>query len=131
MSGRTAKPLTPAEIIITYISLGWAIVLLTNPAIFEQSANFARIQSIAQYEWVVGLICLMLAVIKIVGMAMSHRKLRWAGLMLSTIFWILMSASFVFAGDRLEFNTGFIVYSGVAVLCLLTSKEVMLSDRAD
>lgn len=118
-------PVSIVEKIVTYISLGWAFALFTNPLIFEQSANFNRIESIAQYEWVIGIVCLVLAVVKIIGMSLNNARLRWLGLMMSTVFWILISASFLFAADRIEINTGFIVYSGVAVMCLWTSKEVM------
>lgn len=125
------KPVTVVEMLVVYISLGWAFVLLTNPFIFDQSQNFQRIEAIAQYEWVVGLVALVLAVIKIVGMVLRIRRLRWIGLILSTVFWVLISASFLFVNDSIEFTTGFIVYSGVAVMCLWTSKEVMTGDRAD
>lgn len=131
MKDRVKRPITPDEIIVTYISLGWAVVLLTNNTIFEQSSNFRQIASIAQYEWVLGLVCLALASVKVVGIALRHLRTRWAGLMLSAIFWVLMSASFAFAGEFIEFNTGFVVYSGVAILSLLASKEVMRVDRTD
>lgn len=125
MEYESMRRITAVEFIVTYISLGWASVLLTNPTIFNQSANFSRIELIAQYEWVVGLICLALASVKIIGMVLQNRRIRWLGLTSSAVFWTLLSASFLFASDKIEFNTGFIVYSGVAVLCLLTSKEVL------
>lgn len=131
MEEKAMKPVTIVEIIITYISLGWGIVLLTNPFIFEQSSNFSKIESIAQYEWVVGVICLTLAAIKIIGMSLHNLRLRWLGLILSAGFWILMSASFLFSEDVIEFNTGFVVYSGIAILALWTSKEVMSVDGTE
>lgn len=127
MEDESNRRITAVEIIVTYINLGWALILLTNPTIFKQSENFRRIELIAQYEWVVGIVCLALAVVKIIGIALHHRRMRWMGLMASTGFWVLMSASFLFSGGTVEFNTGFIVYSGLAVLCLLTSKEVVSS----
>lgn len=125
MEERVVYPITIVEIIVTYISLGWAFVLLTNPYIFEQSKNFQKIEAIAQSEWIVGLICLALALVKIAGMFMHNKRVRWLGLMLSTGFWTLMSASFLFSADKIEFNTGFVVYSGLSVLCLWVSKEVL------
>lgn len=130
MEEKELRQITVVELIVTYISLGWAFVLLTNPNIFEMSPNFSRIEAIAQYEWVIGLIALVIAGVKIVGLALHLKRVRWFGLLLSTIFWVLMSASFLFAGDTIEFNTGFVVYSGLAVMCLWTSKEVMTSGRA-
>lgn len=114
----------PVEFIATYISLGWAIVLFTNDDIFKNSANFNKIESIVQYQWVVGVIALILALTKIVGLILDNKKMRRAGLLMSTVFWVLMSASFLFSNDTIEFNTGFVVYSGIAILCLLASKEV-------
>lgn len=132
MEERNMRPVTIVEIIVTYISLGWAFVLLTNTEIFDQSSNFSRIESIAQYEWVVGLICLTLAAVKIIGMLLHIKQLRRIGLLMSTVFWVLISASFLFSSERIEFNTGFIVYSGLSVLCLWTSKEVMtVGNRTD
>lgn len=115
----------PVEFIATYISLGWAIVLFTNDDIFKNSANFNKIESIVQYQWVVGVIALILALTKIVGLILDNKKMRRAGLLMSTVFWVLMSASFLFSNDTIEFNTGFVVYSGIAILCLLASKEVI------
>lgn len=126
------RPITAVEFIVTYISLGWAFVLLTNKDIFEQSSNFNKIESIAQYEWVVGVICLTLATIKIIGMSLHNDRVRWLGLIGSSVFWMLMSASFLFSEDKIEFNTGFVVYSAVAILALWTSKEVMnVGDRTN
>lgn len=125
------RPITAVEFIVTYISLGWGFVLLTNKDIFDQSSNFNKIQSIAQYEWVVGIICLALAVIKIIGISLRKVRLRRFGLIASSVFWVLMSASFLFSEDKIEFNTGFVVYSGIAILSLWTSKEVMSVGRAD
>lgn len=132
MEERNMRPVTAVEIIVTYISLGWAIVLLTNSEIFEQSSNFNKIEAIAQYEWVVGIICLVLAAVKIIGMSLHNDRVRWFGLILSSGFWVLMSASFLFSADKIEFNTGFVVYSGVAILSLWTSKEVLIiGNRTD
>ncbi|MEK4025766.1 hypothetical protein [Sporosarcina sp. FSL W7-1283] len=131
MEEESMRPVTVVEVIVTYISLGWAFVLLTNPDIFNQSPNFSRIEAIAQSEWIVGCICLLLAAVKIIGMTLHNRRIRWFGLMLSSIFWVLMSASFLFSSDYIEFNTGFVVYSGVAVMSLWTSKEVMTGGRTD
>lgn len=131
MEEESMRPVTVVEVIVTYISLGWAFVLLTNPYIFDQSPNFSRIEAIAQSEWIAGLVCLALATVKIIGMAMRKKRIRWLGLMMSAVFWVLISASFLFADDKIEFNTGFIVYSGVAVMSLWTSKEVMTVGRTE
>ena len=125
------KPTTVVEVIVTYISAGWAYVLLTTPGLFERSKNFSGIESVAQYEWVVGIVALVCAITKIIGMALHKRRIRWLGLIMSTLFWVVISAGFLVASDAIEFNTGFIVYSGIAVMCLWTSKEVMQGDGAE
>ncbi|CEG28070.1 hypothetical protein [Bacillus sp. B-jedd] len=120
----------PVEAVVTYISLGWAYVLITRPGLFEMSANFNTIREIAKYEWAVGLVALICAIVKIIGMALHHYRLRWLGLMMSTVLWVIMAAGFLLAQDTIRLNTGFIAYSGIAVLCLLTAKEVIRYDRA-
>lgn len=125
------KPVTVVEVLVTYISIGWALVLFTNSNTFEQSQNFITMQSIVKHEWVVGIICLLLGLIKILGMVLRNIRLRWLGLILSAILWIIVSATFLLSPNQFDFNTGFIVYSGVAVMCLITSKEVLLHDRAE
>lgn len=120
---------TVVEIAVTYISIGWAFVMLTNDRVFEQSQNFERLEFIAQNEWVVGLICLFLAVFKILAIIFKSRRFRWLGLVLSGLFWSAVSATFVLSSETFTFNTGFIAYSAVAILCLWTSKEVILVER--
>lgn len=125
------RHITVVEGIVTYISLGWAYVMFTNEFIFKNSENFSKMESIVQKEWAVGLVCLILAVIKIYGMVMKMRRVRWIGLILSTIFWVIVSATFLLSAEEFELNTGFIVYSGIAVMCLWTSKEVISYDRTN
>lgn len=130
MSSQLFRQVTVVEVVITYINIGWAIVMLTNPLAFTASANFARIESVFSDEWIMGVVCLLLAAVKIIGIALRRRILRWAGLMLSGVFWSFVSASFLFVGGFGAFTTGFIVYSGVAVLSFWTSREVMTHEPA-
>lgn len=125
------KQITVVEIMLTYISLGWAYVLFTSPLLFDNSSNWDKVQSIANYEWVLGIITLVCALVKVVGMLLQNRRLRWLGLIMSTVLWIVIAASFLVADDAFKLTTGFVVYSGVAVMSLWTSKEVMMRDRAD
>lgn len=125
MTTHLLRQLTVVEVVVTYVSLGWAIVMLTNPLALSSSANFARVESVFYAEWVVGIICVILAGIKLVGMAIRSRVTRWLGLMLSGFFWSFISASFLFVGEFGAITTGFVVYSGVAVLCFWTAREVM------
>lgn len=125
------KSATVVETLVTYISLGWAFVMLTNNNIFEKSENFNQLQTLVKSEWVVGLICLCLACVKIIGMILNHRRIRWAGLLLSAIFWICVSAAFLVSAGSFQANTGFVVYSAISVMTLLTSKEVMLNDTTE
>jgi len=122
---------TVVEILITYISLGWSFVMLTNDDIFDKSENFNKLQSLVQTEWVVGVVCLFLAIVKIYGMVLKNNKIRWLGLILSTFFWIIVSSTFLLSAGKFMINTGFVVYSGLAVMCLWTSKEVNKIDRAE
>lgn len=125
------KPITVVELIVTYISLGWAYALLTTPDLFERSENFNKLQSLVNYEWVVGFIVLVCAGVKVVGIALGKRRMRSIGLLMSAVFWIVVAASFLVAVGRIEVNTGFVVYSGIAVMSLWNSKEVMRSGGAE
>lgn len=125
------KPITVVEIMLTYISLGWAYVLFTSPTLFEEGGNWLAIGEIAAYEWVIGAIALVCALVKIVGIILQHRRIRWFGLMLSSIFWVVIAGSFLIAQGQINFTTGFVVYSGIAVMSLWTSKEVVSNDRPD
>lgn len=125
------KQITVVEIMLTYISIGWTYVLFTSPALFDNNSNWDKIQLIANYEWVVGIITLVCALVKIVGMALQNKQLRWLGLLMSTVLWVIVATSFLIADDTFKLTTGFVIYSGIAVMSLWTSKEVMMSGRAD
>lgn len=126
------KTKTVVEIVLSYISIGWAIVLFTSPGLFESSESWNQIQAIAPYEWIVGLVASVCATTKIVGMIIHNRKMRWIGLLMSTGLWALVAAGMLVSKGYIDFSTGFIVYSAVAVLSLFTAKEVNVDyDRAD
>lgn len=131
MKNKNFKPITVVEIVLTYISLGWAYVLFTSPMLFEAGGNWLALGEIAAYEWVIGLIALSCALVKIVGILLQHRKIRWIGLMMSSVFWVVIAGSFLVAQGQINFTTGFVVYSGIAVMSLWTSKEVISNDRSD
>lgn len=114
------------EILITVLSLGWGLTLLFNDKTFDQSDNFEILEKIVGNEWVVGVVCLSLAFIKIIGMVFQLRRVRWIGLVLSAIFWVLVSTAFLLSVNEFTINTGFIVYSVIAVLCLTASKGVLI-----
>lgn len=124
------KPMTAVEIVLSYISLGWAYVLFTSPDLFESSASWNQIELLASSEWVIGTIALVCALTKIIGIAMGAKRIRWVGLIMSAVFWIAIASAFLIADGKLEFTTGFIVYSGIAVMALWTSKEVKNNDGA-
>lgn len=125
------KPVTVVEIMLTYISLGWAYVLFSTPTLFEDGGNWVAIGEVAIYEWVIGLVALFCALIKIIGILLRHKRLRWIGLIASSVFWVVIAGSFLVAQGQVAFTTGFVVYSGIAVMSLWTSKEVMTNDSAD
>lgn len=123
------KNVTAVEIVLSYISLGWAYVLFTSPQLFESSENWNKVQELMPYEWLVGGVALVAAATKIIGLILKNKRIRWAGLILSTIFWITIAAGMLIAKGYLDFTTGFVVYSGLSVLSLWTSKEVMLNGK--
>lgn len=124
------KNMTAVEIVLSYISLGWAYVLFTSPQLFESSENWNQVQQIMPYEWVVGSVALTAALTKIVGLILKNKRIRWIGLIISAVFWITIAAGMLIAKGYLDFTTGFVVYSGMAVLSLWTSKEVMLDGES-
>lgn len=131
LGGKIMKQITVVEIMLTYISVGWAYVLFSSPRLFDNSSNWEKIEAFANYEWVLGLITLICALVKIVGITLHNNRLRWLGLMMSTVLWIIVATSFLIADDTFKLTTGFIAYSGIAVMSLWTSKEVMMNDRAE
>lgn len=120
------KQITVVEIMLTYISIGWAYVLFSSPTLFENSNSWAKIEAIASYEWVLGLVALTCAAVKIIGMALNHTRVRWLGLIMSATLWVIIAASFLVADGTFKLTTGFIVYSAISVMSLWTSKEVMM-----
>lgn len=123
------KPITVVEIVLSYVSIGWAYVLFTSPTLFDTTASFSQIEVIAGSEWVVGVVALVCALTKILGMLFGNVRVRKIGLLMSTIFWIMIATSMLIATGSFIPNTGFIVYSGLAVMSMWTSKEVVKSGR--
>ena len=125
------RQITVVEIMLTYISIGWACVLFTTPDLFDKNENWAKIQSVASYEWVLGIAVVVCAATKILGMVIQNRRLRWLGLLMSTFLWVFVAASFLIGNDVFKISTGFVTYSGLAVMSLWTSKEVMKRERTE
>ena len=127
MKGRIKmRPMTPVEIIVTYISIGWAFVMFSNPDALVGS--WQTLNEIGN-RYIFGGIALLSALIKIVGISLDNLKLRTIGLTFSAFFWTFISVSNLvsqnsFSSAEFTFSTGFIIYSGVAVLSLWTSKEI-------
>ncbi|MGA4519582.1 hypothetical protein ACPA0F_20200 [Solibacillus silvestris] len=125
------KNVTAVEIVLSYVSLGWAYVLFTSPLLFESSDNWNQVQEIMPYEWLVGSVAFVAAMTKIIGLVLKNKRIRWIGLIMSAVFWITIAAGMLIAKGYLDFTTGFVVYSGMAILSLWTSKEVMLDGRTE
>lgn len=125
------RQLTVVEAVLTYISIGWAYVLFTTPDLFDNNPNWSKFEAVVGYEWIVGILALVCAAVKIIGIALHHARLRWLGLLLSTFLWVFVAASFLIADDTIKLTTGFIAYSGLSVMSLWTSKEVMIRERAE
>ena len=122
------RAMTVVEIVLSYISIGWALVLLTSPTLFDSGGSWDMLKEIVPGEWAVGLIALTCALTKIVGMIIRNVRMRCIGLWMSTAFWITIAAGMLMTNGYPEFNTGFIAYSGLAVMSLWTSKEVKIDD---
>lgn len=123
------RSVTVVELLVTYISLGWAYVLLTTPDLFNQSPSFNFFIKISMEEFTLGIIVLIIALFKVVGILLKNVPMRWIGLLLSSIFWCFTAATQLASNGELQINTGFVVYSGVAIMCLWTSKEVVRDGR--
>lgn len=125
------RPVTVVEIMLSYISLGWAYVLFSSPRLFESSQSWKEVEAIASYEWIVASCALICAVTKIIGMAIGNTRLRRIGLLMSAFFWVFIAAGMLISTGGVRMNTGFIAYSGIAVMSLWTSKEVTSDGRAE
>lgn len=122
MKGRkTLKNIAPVEIIVSYISIGWATAMFIDPTVLDGS--WSILNEIAN-RWVFGMIAFVCAAIKVIGIAINNLNLRYYGLVMSSFFWTFLSVANLMAVDKFALTTGFIVYSGIAVLCLWTSKEI-------
>ncbi|MGI2329642.1 hypothetical protein [Planococcus sp. YIM B11945] len=114
---------------LSYISLGWAYVLFSSPQLFESSQSWNEVEAIASYEWVVASCAFICAITKVIGMALGNARLRRIGLLMSAVFWVIIAAGMLISTGGLNMNTGFIAYSGIAVMSLWTSKEVGVNGR--
>lgn len=121
MEVKNLRAMTVVEIIVSYISLGWAFVMFTDPNVLL--ASWELLGEIAS-RWVFGAIALVFALVKIVGIWLDNFKLRTFGLVLSSFLWTFVSIANLFANGYFSLSTGFVVYSGVAVLCMWASKEI-------
>lgn len=115
------KHIAPVEIIVSYISIGWAIAMFTDPSVLDGA--WSVLGDIAN-QWVFGMVAFVCASMKITGIALNNLKLRFYGLTMSAIFWTFLSVANLMSNDSITITTGFVVYSGIAVLCLWTSKEI-------
>lgn len=116
---RTA--IAPVEIIVSYLSVGWAIVMFTEPSVLDGTWEL-----LGQMDnrWIFGSIAIVCALMKILGILLDNFKLRYYGLTMSAVFWTFLSVANLMGNDHFSLTTGFIVYSGIAVLSLWTSKEI-------
>lgn len=113
--------IAPVEIIVSYLSLGWAIVMFTDPSALDGS--WLLLGELGN-RWFFGSIAVVCALMKIFGISLDNLKLRYYGLTMSSIFWTFISVANLMSNNSFALTTGFIVYSGIAILCLWTSKEI-------
>ena len=122
MKGRLKlKSIAPVEIIVSYISIGWAIAMFSDPAILN--GTWSVLNDFAN-RWVFGMIAFTCASVKIIGVLANSLKMRYIGLLMSAFFWTFLSVANLMSKHSFAITTGFVVYSGIAVLCLWTSKEI-------
>ena len=67
------RPVTVVEIMLTYISLGWGIVLFNSPTLFDTGGSWTKIGELLHYEWILGLIATVCALVKVLGIVLNHR----------------------------------------------------------
>ncbi|MGE7650468.1 hypothetical protein ACQKM1_22235 [Peribacillus frigoritolerans] len=119
----------PFEIVMTFVSLGWAYVMFREVNMFEEQSSRWLVLDATIQEWGVGLITLSLALIKIYGFVLKSNRCRKIGLTLSGVWWSMICAAITMGDGAFSISTGSVAYAGYAVLCFLTSSSIKEGEK--
>lgn len=119
----------PFEIVMSFVSLGWTYVMLRHVNMFEEQSTSWLVLNATIQEWVVGLITMTLALIKIYGFLLKSNGCRKLGLTLSGVWWSMICAAISMGDGTFSISTGSVAYAGYAVLCFLTSSSIKEGEK--
>lgn len=109
------------ELFLSLISTWWAIVLFSNHQMLDRvPKHYEPLAELQENGW--GLIFMVAALIKILGIITERFYLRKVGLFMSMFLYGLISAGHILSGQFLATQTG--VYFALSVLALYGVREV-------
>jgi hypothetical protein len=109
--------------VMTYMILGMSIDLYLSPSLFEDNPDYWRVFNLLSSEFIFASITALVGIIPLIGLALENLKIVRVGLIIACVFWCFMAVIQTFGRGYYEYNTGLVVYTGLAVLCLWTSKK--------
>ncbi|PAF19763.1 hypothetical protein [Terribacillus saccharophilus] len=110
------------EVVLTIISSWWAVVMFNTPNLFETSPNIYDFFSHFGNEKQLGVVFVVGAGVKIIGLAARKVILRKAGLLISAFIYSMISVAY-FMGSG-WFSIGFGTFIAIALLALWGIREV-------
>jgi hypothetical protein len=110
------------EVVLTIISSWWAAVMFNTPDLFENSPNIYEFFTHFGNEKQLGIVFIVGAGVKIIGLAARKAILRKAGLLISAFIYSMISVAY-FMGSG-WFSIGFGTFIAIALLALWGIREV-------
>lgn len=112
------------EVILSFISTWWAIVLFNQPDLFEKlPKTYYFFSSIApEYQW--ALLFLTAALVKVFGILLKNETLRKIGLFMSAIIYGLIAAAYYLGVGW--FNVGFGTFAAMSIMAFWGIREVKI-----
>lgn len=110
------------EVVLTIISSWWAAVMFNTPDLFEKSPNIYEFFTHFGNEKQLGVVFIVGAGVKIIGLAARKAILRKAGLLISAFIYSMISVAY-FMGSG-WFSIGFGTFIAIALLALWGIREV-------
>jgi hypothetical protein len=110
------------EVVLTIISCWWAVVMFNTPDLFEESPNIYGFFTTFSNEKHLGIVFIVGAAVKIIGLAARKAILRKAGLLISAFIYAMISVAY-FMGSG-WFSIGFGTFIAIALLALWGIREV-------